>query len=185
MLRLRSAIARPTMLRLRHAIARPTMLRLRHAIARPTMLRVRSAIARPTMLRLRHAIARPTRNAARGAATYKLADSQLGMGLLRIHLAQLESFLTSPVNLDREGVAVQGTVTFNSVRGHCARYLGWLSQRDGGAEAVSSQGLLLLLDGPWLMDFCAYLLRERALKLSTVTQAFLSLTKVRSRRHDR
>ena len=76
---------------------------------------------------------------------------------------------------------MQGSVTFNSVRGHCARYLGWLSrQQDGGAEAVSSQGLLHLLDGPSLMEFCAYLLRERALKLSTVTQAFLSLTKARS-----
>ena len=82
-------------------------------------------------------------------------------------------------------MAVQGAITYSSVRGHTARYLGWLSQQEDGAEAVSTQGLLLLLDGPSLMDFCAYLLRDRALKLSTVTQAFLSLTKVRSRRHDR
>ena len=57
---------------------------------------------------------------------------------------------------------MQGAITYSSVRGHCARYLGWLSQQEGGAEAVFSQGLLLLLlDGPSLMDFCAYLLRER------------------------
>ena len=116
-----------------------------------------------------------------GAATYKLSESHLGTGLLRIQLAQLESFLTESINLDREGVTVQGHVTFNSVRGHAARYLGWLSRKqEGGAEAVSAQGLLHLLDGPSLMEFCAYLLRERTLKLSTITQAFLSLTKARS-----
>ena len=112
---------------------------------------------------------------------YSLAASDMAKGALGAHLAALEAWLVQPVNLDRP--AAQGAQACRSaanVRGHLGRFLGFAAARVG-LEGVQQLGLFSLLDGPAIMGYIAFLLRERGVALSTCVQSALALTKARRR----
>ena len=108
-----------------------------------------------------------------------MSAEALQSGVLALQLSSFEAWLSSPLNLDREGVGAQAGRSVSNIRGHVARFLGFAaSQVD--PEQVGQLGLLTLLDGELLMEFVAYLLRERAVQLSSCVQAAHALVKARA-----
>ena len=110
---------------------------------------------------------------------YSLAASDMAKGALGAHLAALEAWLVQPVNLDRPAAqGAQACRNAANVRGHLGRFLGFAAARVG-LEGVQQLGLFSLLDGPAIMGYIAFLLRERGVALSTCVQSALALTKAR------
>ena len=84
-----------------------------------------------------------------------------------------------PVNLDRPAAqGAQAGRSASNVQGHIGRFLGFLAAREELAD-IKALGLFSLLDGPMIMAFIAYQLRERGVALATCVQSTLALTKAR------
>ena len=95
------------------------------------------------------------------------------------HLEAFQEFLVQPVNLDRPAAqGAQAGRSASNVQGHIGRFLGFLAAREELAD-IKALGLFSLLDGPMIMAFIAYQLRERGVALATCVQSTLALTKAR------
>ena len=69
-----------------------------------------------------------------------MSAEALQSGVLALQLSSFEAWLSSPLNLDREGVSAQAGRSVSSTRGHIVRFLGFAaSQVD--PEQVGQLGL--------------------------------------------
>jgi hypothetical protein len=113
------------------------------------------------------------------ADSYALPESVWGAGVLKLHTVWLSNYLQAPVHLDRAefGQLAQRTCE-KGVVAWLRRYCGWYANAYcGRVYEVSALGLLTLMDGAAIMEFCTYLLRTRELRLSSVSQAGYALRK--------
>ena len=84
----------------------------------------------------------PSRWHAGAAEHYALSRDKLHFGVLGAQIQLLEAYLTSQVNLDRDGVRCQGAGTFDrNVRGWIARFLGFYATQRG-MQRVEQLGML-------------------------------------------